>query len=384
MDVSATVAGLPRSGIREIMDLAWSLGDDVIRLEAGEPNFPTPPHIAAAGAEAVAAGQTRYTPNAGVPELRAALAQRLRTRHDVEVTAERIVVTCGATQGLFATLLVLLEPGDEVLLPDPGWPNFAMMATLLHALPVRYPLTVDAGFLPRVEDLEGLVGPRTRVLVLNSPSNPLGAVIPRGRLLELLAFASRHDLWVVSDECYDEIVFDPGFASATALDTEGRTVGVYSFSKTYAMTGWRVGYLALPEPVAPLLAKVQEPLVSCVSAPGQRAALAALTGSQDVVKVMTRAYERRRDEALRACAAAGLPTFRPSGAFYLWVDISAAGMSSRDFTLALATQAHVTVAPGTTFGPLGDGYVRVSLATDPDILREGVRRMIDLWQAKAE
>lgn len=375
MRLSRQAASMPVSRIREVMELAWR-DPDAIHLEVGEPDFPTPPHIVGAAARAAAAGHTRYTPNAGIPELREALAAKVEQRNGYAARPEQVVVTQGGVEGLFSVLLVLLEAGDEVLLPDPAWPNFRMIAHLLGAPVLSYPLTPEGGFLPRVEDLERLVTPRTRVLFLNSPSNPLGAVIPRARTEELLAFARAHGLWVVSDEVYDELTFDGSFTSTAAVARpEDPVISVYSFSKVYAMTGWRVGYVVAPASLAALLTPVQEPIISCVNAPAQFAALAALTGPQDVVATMRDAYKGRRDELMDVLDQADLPAVRPSGAFYVWVDVSRAARPSMQLARELVARRHVAVAPGSAFGELGEGYVRISLASSAQALREGARRL---------
>jgi aspartate aminotransferase len=372
--LSVAIQAMPRSGIREIMDLAWAT-PDVIHLEVGEPNFPTPRHVIEAADRAARAGYTKYTPNAGLPQLREALAEKLRVRNRIDARPGQVIVTHGAVGALYTTLLALVGPGDEILLPDPGWPNYRMMATLTRTEARCYPLTSAGGYLPQIGDLERLVGPRTRVLLLNSPSNPLGAILSEDRMRELLAFAAEHDLWVVSDECYDEIVFDSSFVSAAALTEEERVVSVFSFSKTYSMTGWRVGYAVVPEPLALELAKLQEPIIACVNTPAQMAALAAVTGPQDLVHEMTAEYRARRDQVLDLLAPTDLRAFKPSGAFYLWVDVTACRSSSREFATALIREYGVSVVPGTAFGRFGEGAVRLSLATSSELLLEGVQRM---------
>lgn len=357
------------------MDLAWS-DPEAIHLEVGEPDFPTPEHVVRAAAQAAGAGHTRYTPNAGIPSLREALAEKVGSRNGYATDPTQVVVTAGGVEALFSVLLTLLEPGDEVLLPDPAWPNFGMIAHLLGARVLSYPLTAEGGFLPRVEDLERLVTERTRVLLVNTPSNPLGAVVPGPLLEELLAFSRRHGMWLLSDEVYDEIVFDDSFVSTGALARpDDAVVSIYSFSKVYAMTGWRVGYCVSPPALAALLTGVQEPIVSCVNAPAQMAALAALTGPQDAVAQMRAAYRERRDQVLAVLGDAGLAAVRPSGAFYVWVDVSAAGSPSMDLARDLLAREHVAVAPGSAFGPQGEGYVRISLASSAADLKEGARRL---------
>jgi aspartate aminotransferase len=373
---SSIASSMPVSRIREVMELAWK-DPEAVHLEVGEPDFPTPEYVVEAAYEAARTGHTRYAPNAGLPELREALADKVTRRNSYEVRPDQVVVTQGGIQALYLVLLALLEPGDEVLLPDPAWPNFRMIAHLLGARVLPYPLVSEGDFLPRLEDLERLVTPRTRAILVNSPSNPLGTVVPRELLETLLAFARQRGLWYISDEVYDEVVFDDAFASAGAVADPGdRLVSIYSFSKVYAMTGWRVGYLVAPPDLAKLLTGMQEPIVSCVNTPAQMAALAAVTGPQDVVRKMREAYKTRRDELLEVLDRGGLPSSRPSGAFYVWTDVSAASVPSMDFARALIEREHVAVAPGSAFGELGQGYVRLSLASSREDLLDGASRLV--------
>jgi len=376
--VNPAAGAMPASGIREIMNAAWGR-PGVIHLEVGQPDFPTPPHIVEAAHRAMVAGHTGYTPTAGIPALRAALADKIRVRNGYSVDPEQVVLGNGGDQALHATLTSMTVPGDGVLLPDPAWPNFEMMATLLGLRAAHYPLTAAGGYVPDVADLERLVTPATRVLLLNSPSNPLGSVIGRERMTELLAFAAAHDLWVLSDECYDEITFDGPPVSPAALDRDGRVASVYSFSKTYAMTGWRLGYVAAPPPLAEVLTKVQEPLVSCLNTPTQYAALAALESPPEVLAGMVAAYRHRRDAVTDQLQQLGMTAFRPAGAFYTWVDVRGAGLGAREFALQLLAEESVALAPGTAFGPGGEGHVRLSLAASEADLVEGVTRVARLW-----
>jgi aspartate aminotransferase len=373
---SSIASSMPVSRIREVMELAWK-DPEAIHLEVGEPDFPTPEHVVDAAHEAARRGYTRYAPNAGLSELREALADKVTRRNGYEARPDQVLVTQGGIQALYLVLLALLEPGDEMLLPDPAWPNFRMIAHLLGARVLPYPLVSEGDFLPRLEDLERLVTPRTRAILVNSPSNPLGTVIPRELLETLLAFARQRGLWFVSDEVYDEIVFDDIFVSAGSVaDASDRLVSIYSFSKVYAMTGWRVGYLVAPPDMARLLTGMQEPIISCVNTPAQMAALAAVTGPQDVVREMREAYRARRDELLEVLDRGGLPSSRPSGAFYVWTDVSEAGMHSMDFAQSLIEREHVAVAPGSAFGELGQGYVRLSLASSREDLLDGASRLV--------
>jgi aspartate aminotransferase len=374
--ISRRSARLPVQAIREVMELAWAQ-PDAIHLEVGEPDFPTPEHVVEAAARAAREGHTRYTPNAGIPALREALADKVGRVNGYAAGADQVVVSAGGVEAIHATLTTLADPGDEVLLPDPTWPDFVQMTALLGTPARFYHQTADTDYLPDIAELEELVGERTRVLVLNSPSNPLGAVIPARRLVELVEFAERHDLWVISDECYDEINFNGDFVSTMAAAPSPRIVSIYSFSKVYAMTGWRIGYAVAPPEVAAALTRLQEPIISCVNAPTQMAALAAVTGPQDLVASMRDAYRERRDRALEVLRGGGLPVVTPQGAFYLWVDIGRAGIRSDQFVRELIAQRGVAAAPGTAFGAAGDSYLRLSLASHLDQLLEGSRRLIE-------
>jgi aspartate aminotransferase len=375
---SRAVEEIPQSGIREVMELSRSVAD-AIHLEVGDPSFATPPHVVEAAARAARDGWTRYVPSAGIPALREAIADKLRKHNGVEVEPAGVTVTAGGIGAVHTAMAAVLEPGDGILLPDPAWPNFRMIAGVLHAEERLYPLRAESGFLPEIGDLERATGPRIKAVLVNSPSNPLGTIIPAERLREIVEFAARHDLWVISDECYDQIVFDDIFSSVAAVGDPGRVLSCYTFSKTYAMTGWRVGYLVGPPEAAVLGDKLQQALVSCVNAPAQMAALEALTGPQDAVAEMRETYRERRDAVLALLAEHDTGCVRPAGAFYAWIDVRDRAPSARQFAVELLRQQQVAVAPGTAFGPAGEGWVRISLATGTDLLLEGARRLARFW-----
>lgn len=379
MNLSAAVLSMPRSGIREIMDLAWAT-EGVIHLEVGEPDVPTPRHALEAAHRAALDGATRYTPNAGMPELREALAAKIARVNEIPTRADGVVVTAGGVQALYAALRVLLDPGDEILLPDPGWPNYRMMATLLGLDVATYELSADADFRIDAERLEAVCTDRTRAVMINSPSNPVGTVFQEEELRAVLDVAKRRGLWLVSDECYDQVVFEGRHRSLAALDSDDQVVTAFSFSKTYAMTGLRVGYLTGPSEFIKAAAKTQEPLVSCVNAPAQVAALAALQGPQDVVDEMCTSYRGRRDEAVELLRGGGVDVYPPKGAFYLWIDVSLAGIPSQEFARLLVQEHGVAVVPGGVFGERGEGRVRVSLATAREALLEGLSRLVALHE----
>jgi aspartate aminotransferase/aminotransferase len=368
------VKNMRRSGIREIMDLSQGM-PDVVHLEVGEPGFPTPQHIVQAAERAMEQGFTKYTPNAGLLSLRQQIVLKLRTANGLDVGTQNVVVTTGAVGGLATALMAILEPGEEVLIPDPGWPNVEMMVTCSHAVPRLYPLYAGDGFWPRIEVLEELVTSRSKAMVINSPCNPTGAVFSVELVEDLVDFAVRHDLYLIADEVYEQLVFEAEHVSPARFDPDGRVVGVHSFSKTYAMTGWRVGYAAASEEVAALIAKLQEPYFSCASSVSQKAAEAALAGPQECVSQMKEEYREHRDLAARMLADGGLGFVKPAGAFYTMVDITPFGMGSYTFARRLLQEARVAVAPGGTFGPSADGYVRVSLAPTSEEIREGLTRV---------
>ena len=371
--IATAVGALRRSGIREMMDSAASL-DGVLHLEIGEPDFPTPSHIVDAVVRALASGDVKYTLSRGTPELRALLAEKLRERNRIDVPPEAIVVTSGGTPAVYGALAALLDPGDGVLLPDPGWPSAEMAATLLGARPLHYRLTPESGYQPDLEQLEALA-PQARLLVLNTPSNPTGAVFGRELLERLLELAQRYDLTVLSDEVYEEIVFDADHVSIGSLGDPDRVVSVFSFSKSYAMTGWRVGYVVAPLEVAEAIVKVQEAIVACPSWPGQKAAEAALTGPQDAVAAMRAAYRTRRDVAVAALEREGLLLAVPQGAFYVMVDVSALSDDTYAIARTLLHGQRVAVAPGESFGPNGGGAVRLSLASSEEVVAEAIERI---------
>lgn len=364
-----------RSAIREVFDLAARV-PDAIRLEIGEPSFRTPSHIIAGAMEAAEAGFTHYTANGGMESLRVLLTEKIERVNRYHADPASVVVTPGAMNALFSIYLALLDLGDEVLLPTPGYPNMDEMVSLLGGVPRFYHLSAG-DYLPDIAEIDSLVTPRTKAIFVNTPANPSGVVFPRALVGQLVEFASARGVWMIFDEVYDELLLDDGLrhVSAASLDPSAPIVSVYSFSKVYAMTGWRVGYCVAPLELASVLRKLQEPQVSCPSAISQKAAEAALTGPREEIDAMRLAYAARRDRARAAAAELGLRVSRTEGTFYMLVDVSGSGLTSRDFTMRLLRDARVAVAPGEVFGPGGQGLVRISLAREPDEIAEGLRRI---------
>ena len=371
---SALAQALPRSGIREVMELARQM-DDVIVLVVGEPSFNTPAHIIDAAAEAAHAGTTKYTPNAGLPGLRSAVAERYSARFGREVTPGEVLVTAGAVNALAAIVAAIAEDGDEILIPDPGWPNYVAMIELARVAPVRYRLEPEQGYRPDLATIEAQITPRTKAIIINNPSNPTGSVFDEATVRGLLDLARKHDLWLISDEVYEDLIFVGEHVPAARFDSE-RVITISGVSKSYAMTGWRIGWaITNPELVA-LCGKIQEALVSCPSAPSQAAAEAAVRGPQEMVEEMRVAYQRRRDLVRDIFLPLGMLPAVPEGAFYALVDLRAAGIPSRDLSRMLLEEEHVAAAPGSTFGDVAEGMLRVSLATADDELREGCERIV--------
>ena len=377
--LSSAILEAHHSGIREISNLAMSR-PGTIRLEVGQPDFPTPSHVAEAGRKAIQEGWTFYTQTAGLPSLRERLAAKLARVNGLSVEPAQIACGSGGVSVISAAMAALCDPGDEVLLPDPHWPNFTTMAATANARCVFYPCPPELGFLPDLDRLESLVGERTRLIVVNSPNNPTGAVYPPATLRALGELAERRNLWLLSDQCYDQISLegDTAAPSLAAFADPERVISAFTFSKTYAMTGWRLGYATAVPLVVDGMVKVLESTTSCPSTIAQKAAEAALDGPQECVGEMVSAYRRRRDLVVGLLEEAGLLLSVPRGAFYILADVSPSGQDSRSFALRLLDERGVGVAPGTAFGEVAAGAVRISLASSDEDLREGVGRLCEL------
>lgn len=372
--VASRAASMPRSAIREIMNLA-AQRPQAIHLEVGEPDANTPAHIITAALEAARAGWTKYSPNAGQPPLRKLIAERVSKRTGKAVAPDRIVVTTGAVGALYTAVLAVIDAGDEILLPDPGWPNYESIAHLAGAKIVRYPLPASRGFLPDAGEIERLVTPRTKAILINSPGNPTGAVYPRALLEAIAGIAARHGIYVISDEIYEDIIFEGEAVSIGEFGIDDRALVLSGFSKSFAMTGWRLGWLVCPSVIAPIAVGIQEPTVSSASTPAQKAGEAALAGDQTCVSEFSAMFRRRRDILVEELGAAKLLPTIPAGAFYGLVDISRTGLDSFTFAKRLLIEHDVATVPGITFGPSCERFVRVAFTIADDPLREGFRRI---------
>jgi len=364
---------LRRSTIRVLFDAA-DQNPDAIRLEVGEPSFTTPQHIIDAASSAAAAGYTRYGPNGGLTSLRELLVDKIQKVNGFKAAFDQVVVTPGAMNGLYSIYAALLNPGDEVLLPTPGFPNMDETVRLLGGQPVFYELERHDGYLPDPDRIASLVTPRTKALFLNTPNNPTGAMLPPERIEAILSVTSERGVWVISDEVYDQLILDDGlpYLSPGSVDTSMPIISVYSFSKVYSMTGWRVGYVVAPPALAQILRTLQEPQVSCPSTISQKAAEAALTGPREPIEAMRSAYVENRDSAWTRLLELGLEGFRTQGTFYMLIDIAKSGLAPLDFSLRLLEETGVAVAPGEVFGPGGNEVIRISLANDRENIELGL------------
>lgn len=349
-----------------------------MHLEVGEPDFDTPEHIKRAAAEALERGQTKYTPSQGMPELRDAIAEDLKAR-GIDASPERIVVTPGAKHALFCALLSALDPGDEVIVPSPCW-TYGPMIQLAGGRPVFVETRDEEGFAPDPERVREAITPRTRMLVLNYPNNPTGAVLDREQLRPLVELAEERGLWILSDEIYDRLVYESEHVSP--LEFEGaaeRVIYVNGFSKTYAMTGWRLGYALAPRELVREMVKVQQASTSCVPAFVQLAGIAALRGTQEFIREMREEYRKRRDLVLKLLnEIREIKCTRPRGAFYVFPSIENLKISSLEFCERLLREKRVAAVPGSGFGPFGEGHVRFSYATDPGTIEEAMERVREL------
>ncbi|WP_457971995.1 pyridoxal phosphate-dependent aminotransferase [Arthrobacter sp. D1-17] len=378
-ELAPHVSDVPVNQIREITEAAWRTPGALV-LSIGEPGFPLPRHVLEAGMSCLDRDETNYTPNAGIPALRKAFADRFREQSGADVGAERVYVVAGAQQGLHLAMSLLLGSGDEILIPNPGYPTFAMTSRLLHAVPVGYPLYPEYDFQPRIEDVAALITDRTRVLMLNSPSNPLGAVLSEEITRQLVELARRHDLWIISDECYEAFTYDVPHVSAARFDSsssgEARIFTSLTLSKTYGLTGLRIGALICPPGLEQQMNKVMEAIVSCVASPSQYSALAALTGPQDYVVEARRHYRVNRDAASAILRSKGIPFLSAQGAFYLWADVSHVSEGDvRSWVHTFLAESGVSVAPGTAFGSIGEGWIRIALCGSGADLVEGLGRL---------
>lgn len=354
-----------------------------VRLQIGEPSFRTPEHIRQAAIDSVAQEPMIYGPAGGWPWLRELLAEKIQRINGYSIQPSNTAITVGGTGAVLVAMLATLNPGDEVLIPDPCWPMYFMQLATCGVRGIPYPLDPYNEWLPDSAALEKLVTPRTRMVIMNTPGNPTGAVFPVQTVREVLDFARRHDLYVLSDECYDEIVFEGTHISPATLLSyneleEGRFIGIYTFSKTYSMTGWRIGYLVSSTAMIQTIINVLNASYTNMATMIQRAAAAALTGPQECVALMRDSYKRRRDLTVALLKDYGRYIYTPHGAFYALIDVRGKqARRGRQFALDLLHERNVAVAPGSGFGSVSENYVRISLAASDEEIERGVREICE-------
>jgi aspartate/methionine/tyrosine aminotransferase len=385
MRLSQRMARLGTETAFEVLVRARALeaqGRNVIHLEIGEPDFDTPAHISDAAVAALRAGATHYGPSAGLPELREAVAEDSTRRRGVRATPEMVVVTPGAKPILFFVILALVDEGDEVLYPNPGFPIYESMIRYIGGNPVPVRLLEEKGFALDVDQLVDRVGPRTRLIILNYPHNPTGGVIPENGLRAIADAAARFGVPVLSDEIYGRILYEGEHVSIAHMPgMEPLAIVLDGFSKTYAMTGWRLGYGIMPAPMAQVVAKLQTNATSCTATFSQLAAVTALRGDQSSVDAMLAEFRRRRDaivDGLRAIP--GLTCARPPGAFYVFPNIARTGYSSKALADRLLDEGGVACLSGTAFGEFGEGHLRFSYANSMENIQEALKRIRGVLQ----
>ncbi|MGQ9467237.1 MAG: pyridoxal phosphate-dependent aminotransferase [Anaerolineae bacterium] len=374
--VSERVASVPPSGIRRFFDIAATM-EDVISLGIGEPDFTTPEPILRAGIESLQRGETHYTSNSGLMELRRAIAEHLdRLYGQTYNPASEILITVGVSEALYLACAATLDPGDEVIIPEPCFVSYAPEVTFAGGVPVMVPTSAENGWQVTAEAIEAAITPKTKALLLGYPNNPTGAVMTRERLNEIAAVVKRHNLLVISDELYDRLVYDTQHVCFPSLPgMYSRTILLMGFSKAYAMTGWRIGWAAGPAEIMEMMRRVHQYTIMCAPTPSQYAALVAIKEGEPFVEEMRQEYDRRRRLIVSGLNEIGLTCAEPKGAFYAFPSIAVTGMDENTFAEKLLQEERVAVVPGSAFGPSGRGYVRCSYATAYEKIEEALERM---------
>lgn len=359
-----------------LMEMAAEL-PDIIALGRGDPDLPTPPHIIAAAQDAIRSRQTNPTPVAGMPALRAAIADKLRTDNGLAVTADNVIVTTGGQEGLFLLMQTLIDPGDEILVPDPRYTSYDDAILSAGGEMVMIPTDHDDAFNLRADAVEAAITPKTKALLIVTPSNPTGGIVTEERLRAIAEVAIKHNLIVISDEIYEKFVYDDWqhFSIGSLPGMAERTITLNGFSKAYSMTGLRVGYAAAPVNFIEAMTKVKAVTTGPVATPSQHAALAAVTGPDESLHEIHRIYVERRNAMMDGLNAMGLDYSEPRGAFFLWTNSSSTGIHATELSYLLLKEGRVLIFPGTGFGEQWGGYLRISILQSTDKIREALQRM---------
>jgi len=374
--VSKRVRAVPPSGIRKFFDISADM-DDVISLGIGEPDFVTPDPIIRAGIRALEAGHTHYTSNSGTPQLRRAIVAYLERLYGIGYNPDtEILVTVGVSEALYLVMNAVLNPGDEVIIPQPSFVSYAPEVTFAGGVPVIVETYVEYDFQVTGADVEAAVTPQTKAILIGYPNNPTGAVMSRERLLEIAAVAEQYDLLVISDEIYDRLVYGVEHVHFAMLPgMRGRTIVLSGFSKSHAMTGWRLGYAAAPAALIAAMRKIHQYTIMSAPTVAQFAVANSLTEADEEVEKMRVEYDRRRRLIVEGFNAMGLSCFEPRGAFYAFPNVSASGMDEQTFAETLLKEEQVAVIPGTAFGACGAGFVRACYATAYEQIEQALERI---------
>lgn len=374
--ISQKVAGLKPSGIRKFFDILATM-PDVVSLGIGEPDFVTPRPILQAGVDSLLGGQTQYTSNSGTIELREALSEHLKRLYQVEFDpATEIMISVGVSEALYLAMTALVDSGDEVIIPTPCFVSYQAEVILAGGVPVEIPCSIETDFQPDIQAIEAAVTKRTKAILVGYPNNPTGAVASRETLMEIGKIAEKHDLVVISDEIYDQLVYGvPHVCFASLPGMRERTIMLSGFSKDYAMTGWRVGFAAGPREIIQAMVRIHQYSIMCAPTMSQAAALEAIKNGAEHVEIMRSEYDRRRRLIVDAMNEFGLTTFEPRGAFYAFPRISSTGLDDETFAQQLLEREQVAVVPGSAFGPGGEGFVRCSYATAYEQIEEALIRI---------
>ena len=374
--LSQRVRQVKPSGIRKFFDIINTM-PDVISLGVGEPDFVTPGHIRQAGIRSIELGHTRYTSNYGMLELREELAAMLHRRYGLTYDPKsELLVTVGVSEGVDLAMRTIIDPGDEVISPDPGYVAYEADVIFAGGVPVTVPTYAKYEFAVRASEIAPAITPRTKMILIGNPNNPTGAVIPQAELEGIAKLAIEHDLIVAIDEVYSRLVYDHEHRSIASLPgMRERTILLDGFSKAYAMTGWRIGYVAAPAPILEAMLKIHQYAIMCAGTAPQEAALEALRHGEDDILMMHEAYARRRRMFVDGLNRIGLPCCEPRGAFYAFPYIGDLGLTDEEFAEKLLFEEHVAVVPGSAFGSAGAGYVRCAYCTAFDQLEEALVRM---------
>ncbi len=363
------------SGIRRFFDLAADM-PDCMSLGVGEPDFQTPWNIRAAAIDSLEAGHTKYTSNSGLKELREGLSSWLARHYDLHYPPEDFLITVGGSEAIDLAIRALVAPGDEVIIPEPCYVSYEPITTLTGGVPVHIQTTVENSFRVSAQQIRDALTPRTRLLVLSYPNNPTGAVLRHEDLVAIADVLKDTDVIVLADEIYSELTYGTKHESIAHIPgMQERTIYVNGFSKTWSMTGWRLGYACGPKPLISVMTKIHQSCIMCAPTTSQNAALTALFDCDDEVQTMHNEYDRRRQYCVRKLNEMGLKTFEPEGAFYVFPDISSSGMCSEEFCEKLLKEQKVAIIPGTAFGSCGEGYARISYAYSLRHLQEAMKRI---------